>query len=41
MGKGARPREEELMMAGVCLTLVFCGEVLIPLLQDWDFYAVG
>ncbi len=31
MGKGARPIEEELMMAVLCLTLVFCGEVLIPL----------
>ncbi len=31
MGKGARPTEEELMMAVLCLMLFFCGEVLIPL----------
>jgi hypothetical protein len=32
--------EEELMMAVLCLTLVFCGEVLIPLYQDQDFFVL-
>ena len=41
MEKGARPMEEELIMAVLCLMLFFCGEVLIPLYQDWDFCAVG